>query len=121
MRARKAGLWALLALACGLGVWWLWPRDTAAPPSTDASAQELDEDFAEVEVRAPPGQSGLTLRGRLQDTSGAPIPDAEVHLVAALQPRLSSVTCPWKEATLLGCEAPETGNLVQKLLEQGQG
>ena len=122
MRGRKAALAAMVALLLVAGGWLLWPKKpapAAAPESTPA--RPIAEDFSEVEVRAAPGQSGLTLRGRIEDPRGAPIPGAEVHLVAALQPRLGVLQCPWKEAKLLGCDAAETVEAVRGLLEKKQG
>ncbi|WP_375773046.1 carboxypeptidase regulatory-like domain-containing protein [Archangium gephyra] len=118
--------WLVIGAAAALvlvAVAVLWPRSTPPPPpvsAVDSSAARVLPDFEAVEVSS--GESeGLTLTGRVLDSSGRPVAGADVFLSASAQKTLTSVRCDECGQALLACPARESAPHALAFFEQARG
>lgn len=123
-RPRASRLWLIVALLAGTAATLV--ATLGGPQSPRPEAEETEAEarpalrFEPVEVSAP-GQSGLTLSGRVLDTRGQPLPGAEVSLASSEERTAAVLRCESCGQPLLACRAPESALHMLELLEQGQG
>ncbi|AKF82270.1 hypothetical protein MFUL124B02_26730 [Myxococcus fulvus 124B02] len=120
--------WILIGILSALvvaGAAWLWsrsdraPRDSRASASLGSTSKSLPE-FSAVEVTSG-SQEGLALTGRVLDSSGRPVPDAEVFLSASAERTLVDVRCDECDQALLSCPARESTLHTLAFFEQQRG
>lgn len=104
---------ASLFLAAGAAVLWSRPApsEVDSRPTGAATASRALPEFAEVEVSSGEAE-GLTLTGRVVDSRGQPLVNAEVSLAASAQKTLASVHCEACGLALLACPANESAARV---------
>jgi protocatechuate 3,4-dioxygenase beta subunit len=86
----------------------------------DSSAARVLPDFEAVEVSSGEAE-GLTLTGRVLDSTGRPVAGADVFLSASAQKTLNSVRCDECGQALLTCPARESGLHALAFFEQARG
>lgn len=116
---RKVG-WVLLAvLLLGSGLAVVWPGErSGASVNAEPVSEPLPRFDEAPRVEADPAEQGLSLGGRVLDSSGSPVANARVHLASSLQQSLATVKCQECGETLLTCPARETVPRVVELLLQ---
>jgi protocatechuate 3,4-dioxygenase beta subunit len=99
----------------------LWPLGSTPPrPAEPVAAPRVLPDFESIEVSSGTSE-GLTLTGRVLDSGGRPVADAEVSLAASAQKTLTSVRCETCGQALLACPARESALHAWDFFEQAHG
>lgn len=110
----RSALVAGVALAALAGWFWLGESNPLEPETTARPVAVPDVD-------APAGAQGLTLKGRVLDSAGRPLPGAEVSLAPTGQPLLGARSCEHCELALLSCRSAPTAIEVARLLDEQVG
>lgn len=117
--------WILIGLSVALlvaGVAWF---ASGSGPRTPASSSEAPKSaalptFSAVDVSSG-SDEGLALTGRVLDSSGRPVPGAEVSLSASAEKTLADVRCDECGQALLSCPARETSLQTLAFFEHQHG
>ncbi|NMO14382.1 carboxypeptidase regulatory-like domain-containing protein [Pyxidicoccus fallax] len=117
--------WLIIGMVAALlvaGAAWLWPGSasrTPAAPTGKPAATSLPA-FSAVEVSSGTNE-GLTLTGRVLDSAGRPVANAEVFLASSAEKTLADVRCDECGQALLSCQARETALQTLAYFEHQHG